>query len=299
MGEYILELSEEGRHLSAYKGFLKVSAKGKELGRVPCDDIESVMLTAHSCTVTKKALSKMAAEGIIGIVCGDNFMPTAMILPISAHFQSSGVMRDQINAKRPLCKRIWQTLVQGKIANQAATLVKCIEGSPSVARLKAIENKVRSGDTTNMEGQAARLYWKALFGELFFRDPSAGGINALLNYTYAILRSVVARAVCTAGLSPAIGIHHKNRNNPFCLVDDLMEPFRPIADQIVFAAVNGDTQWDGEMTPSVKRELTAVINVPSLLGAQSSNLQLAARRMAQLLAASFQVGENRMLIPEA
>ena len=299
MGEYILELSEEGRHLSAYKGFLKVSAKGKELGRLPCADIESVMLTAHSCTVTKKALSKMAAEGIIGIVCGDNFMPISMIFPISAHFQSSGVMRDQINAKRPLCKRIWQTLVRGKIANQAAMLEKCIESSPSAARLKAIENKVRSGDSTNMEGQAARLYWKALFGELFVRDSSADGINVLLNYAYAILRSVVARAICTAGLSPAIGIHHKNRNNPFCLVDDLMEPFRPFADQIVFATVNGDAQWDGEMTPSVKRELTAIIDAPSLLEGQSSSLQSAARRMAQLLADSFQVGENKILIPVA
>lgn len=296
MSRMILELSNEGRCLSVVQGFFKISEAGKELGRVPCEDVGAVILTAYSATITKQAIARMAAEKVIGVVCGDNFMPSAMILPISGHFESGGILQNQIKASKPLQKRIWQTLIVGKIANQRSVVRHLKpESSSVIKKLEAAQRKVLSGDSSNMEGYAARLYWGGLMGNGFKRDSDGGGVNSLLNYGYAVLRSVVARAVCAAGLNPAIGVHHHNRLNPYCLVDDLMEPLRPLVD----LKVKQVGKEQGELTPDTKRALAEVRFSRAKVGKITYDLCGAANRMAQLLVEGYSAGKNMMVSPVA
>jgi CRISP-associated protein Cas1 len=154
--------------------------------------------------------------------------------PLDGHHQQSGRMRAQVSATLPRTKQLWSAIVRHKIAMQAAALAAM--GKPS-APLSALIPKVKSGDSTNVEAQAARRYWNLLLGKEFRRDQSATGINSLLNYGYMVLRAATARAVVAAGLHPGIGLHHSNASNSMCLIDDLMESFRPIIDLVAVQLV--------------------------------------------------------------
>lgn len=223
----VVEIAEDGRFLSVKRGFLVVSHEREELGRVALDDIAALVVNAHGCAYTNNVVTMLAERGIAMVVCGPNHLPKAFLWPVDGHHAQSTRMAAQLEASKPLKKRIWQQLVRAKIRQQAANLAAW--GRPA-GGFHLLERKVRSGDPDNVEAQAARRYWPLLFGNEFRRDTAGGGVNGLLNYGYAILRSGVARAVMAAGLHPGLGVHHSNRSNPMCLVDDLMEPFRPLVD---------------------------------------------------------------------
>lgn len=223
----IVEISTDSRHLSMDRGFLVVSEKGDEVGRVPLDDIAAVVVNAHGVTHSSNLLAALAKRNVPFVLCGDNHTPIGMLWPVEGNFEQAGRMDAQIKARRPLRKRLWQQTVKAKLRNQAAVLEAL--GSPTVP-ITALIEKVRSGDPENVEAQAARRYWSLAFGEDFRRDRTGDGVNALLNYGYAVLRSATARAVIAAGMHPSIGLHHSNTQNAMRLVDDLMEPFRPFVD---------------------------------------------------------------------
>jgi len=155
-------------------------------------------------------------------------MPVAVTIPLAGHHLQAKHLRSQIAVREPVKKRLWQLLVQQKIREQALTLAK-IGADPE--EILFLTSKVTSGDKTNIEAQAARIYWQKLFGNGFRRAPDKPGLNALLNYGYAIIRAATARAVVAAGLCPSLGLHHSNQYNAFALVDDLLEPLRPWVDQ--------------------------------------------------------------------
>src|SRR5262249_34865000 len=161
------------------------------------------------------------------VISAANHNPIAFLWPLDAHHEQAGRMDAQLDASLPLKKRLWSQLVKAKLQQQAAVLEAC---GDSPALIAALIPKVRVGDPDNIEAQAARRYWSRVMGEEFTRDQDGDGINALLNYAYTILRSATARAVLAAGLHPSIGLHHSNRQNAMRLVDDLMEPFRPVMD---------------------------------------------------------------------
>jgi CRISPR-associated protein Cas1 len=171
------------------------------------------------------------------IVSNEKHMPAAMMLPLSTHSTQTERFARQAAVSLPTRKRAWQQIVQAKLRAQAQLLE---EVTGKDGGLNAMAGKVRSGDPDNLEAQAARIYWQALFGEdvsnsgePFRRDPEGEGLNLYLNYGYAVLRAVVARALCAAGLHPSLGVHHHNRYDTFCLADDLMEPFRPLVDRVI------------------------------------------------------------------
>lgn len=233
MQSRLVEIADNNRHLALYRGFLTVRSKGEEreeVGRVPLDDIGAVIANAHGLSYTNNLLVALAERGIPFVLCGDNHHPAGMLWPIDGHHLQAGRMDAQIAAKLPLKKRLWAQLVRAKLAQQAGTLEAC---GLNPVPLQALVKQVKSGDPSNLEGQGARRYWRLLFDDDFRRDQDAADHNAQLNYGYTVLRAATARAVIAAGLHPTLGIHHSNQGNPMRLVDDLMEPFRPLVDQRV------------------------------------------------------------------
>jgi CRISP-associated protein Cas1 len=222
----VVEIASDGRHLAVERGFLTVAEKGAEVGRLPLDDLAAVVANAHGLTYSNNLLVTLATRGVPVVLCGPNHQPAALVWPVDGHHAQAGRMSDQAGASAPLKKRLWQQIVRAKILEQGAALA-ATGAEPGGFRLLA--RKVRPGDPDNVEAEAARRYWPLLFGPQFRRDTEGGGLNGLLNYGYAILRAATARAVMAAGLHPSLGLMHSNRGNALVLVDDLMEPFRPIA----------------------------------------------------------------------
>lgn len=248
----VLEICEENRYLSLNRGFIVIKHDSEELGKVPLDDIGVLLLSAQGVSFSKNILNALAEKGCVTILCGKNYAPQSMVLPLYSHYHFAKIIKNQIDASMPLKKRIWQQIVIQKIKNQALTLKLC-KKDESVQLVEKIASMVKSGDSENREAYAARMYWKALFGKDFIRDKNQPGINSFLNYGYAIMRSAMARAVCSSGLIPSLGIHHDNNLNQFALADDLFEIYRPMIDCIVYRIYSDDLQ---ELTPEIKRKLT-------------------------------------------
>ena len=229
----VLEVFEENRYLSLRRGFVIIQQANTILASVPLDNIAVLLLTAQSVTLTKNVINALVEKGCIIVSCGRNYIPVSMTAPIASHYLFSKNIKNQISASLPLKKRIWQQIVMKKIQNQALSLCFC-GMEEDAKKVNKIASLVKSGDVDNREAYAARLYWKLLFGDSFIRDKDGDGINALLNYGYAIMRAAMARAICSAGLIPSLGIHHDNNVNQFCLADDFFEIYRPVIDCIVY-----------------------------------------------------------------
>lgn len=260
----IVEVADDDRHLSVYRGFLviKQPSAGGELGRVPLDDIAAVIANAHGLSYSNNVLVALAERGAPFVLCAANHNAVGMLLPVEGNFEQARRMEAQIAAKQPLVKRLWASVVRCKLEQQAATLHAA--GAPHQPLL-VLARRVKSGDSENLEAQGARTYWNLLFGEHFRRNRQADGINALLNYGYTVFRAAAARAVIAAGLHPSLGLHHSNDGNAMRLVDDLIEPFRPIVDLQVFALSKaGQVQ----VTPDAKRALVRALytDLPTPVG---------------------------------
>lgn len=253
MIERIVEVAEDRRHLFLYRGFLIVQENGgqhRELGRIPIDDIGAVIANAHGISYTNNILVALADKGAPFVLCASNHNAVGMLWPIEGNFQQAKRMDAQIAASKPQLKQLWASVVKAKLAQQAAVLASL--GLPC-APLTALLRKVRSGDAENIEAQGARRYWSLLFGNDFRRDRDANGLNSCLNYGYTVYRAAMARAVIAAGLHPSIGIHHSNEGNAMRLVDDLMEPFRPIVDWAIWQLALGNQ--DCEINSATKRHI--------------------------------------------
>lgn len=251
----VVEVASEGRHLARLRGLMTVSRNGVEDARVPLDDIGVLLCNARGLSYSNDLMTELARRGVAVVLCGANYLPTAWLWPLEGHHVQAMRMRCQLEASLPLRKRLWQRIVREKIAQQSNVLELLQLNSGNV---KAMARRVRSGDPDNVEAQAARRYWPLLFGDDFRRDRYGGGPNPFLNYGYTVLRAAVARAVVAAGLHPSLGIHHHNRLNPMCMVDDLMEPFRPFVD---YTSVRLVAESKKELTPESKQALAEVLTM--------------------------------------
>jgi CRISPR-associated protein Cas1 len=232
-----LEISREPAHLSVRDEQLVLKRDGQTIGQVPCEDIGVVLVDHPQTTYTHGALAKLAESDAAVVICGRDHLPAAILLPMVDHSQVVWRLDAQLAVSRPLQKQLWRQIVVAKIQAQARKLSPEL---PAHRKLLALAREVRSGDPTNIEAQAARVYWSNWLWPLaaeetpeFRRDPDLPGINSFLNYGYAVLRAAIARAIVAAGLLPSVGLHHRNRSNAFCLADDLMEPLRPLVDDRV------------------------------------------------------------------
>jgi len=286
----IVDISTDGRHLSAHRGFLIVSEDRQEIGRVPLDDVAALIVHAHGVTWTTNLIVALAERGALMVLCAANHAPVAVCLPVEGHHAQNAHFRAQWEAGRPLLKQLWRRIVVSKITWQRSILEahgKSAEAFDLMAR------RVGSGDPDNVEAQAARRYWPILMGQDFRRDRSAEGTNSLLNYGYTVLRSMVARAVVAAGLHPTIGVHHANRGNAFALADDLIEPFRPLVDSLTCRLMERGVT---SLTPEAKRAFAGLIALDLPGDNGTTTVVGAANRTAQSLADSFEAGRATLLI---
>lgn len=222
-------------------------------GRIPVEDIAILMLDHYQITITNQLIIKLQGNNTVIISCDAHHLPFAQMLPIYSHSEYTERLKKQIAVSEPLKKQLWKQIVIQKIKNQQAVLQK---ENKSFEHLTDYWRDVRSGDTTNMEGIAAQNYWKYLFTD-FQRSRFGDKPNNFLNFGYAVLRSIVARALVSTGLHPTLGIHHKNKYNPYCLADDIMEPYRPFVDKLVIECLL-KYKNETELTKEVKRDLLTI-----------------------------------------
>ncbi len=289
-----IEISHEAAHLTVRRKQLVIERDGETVGRIPCEDIGVVLVDHPGTTYSHAALSSLADSEAVMVVCGRDHLPNAVLLPLSDHTQIVWRLNEQLAASRPLQKSLWKQIVQAKIRAQAGNLAG---DCPARSKLLDMARQVRSGDPNNMEAQAARVYWvNFLPEESFRRDTDGRGLNSLLNYGYAVVRAAVARAIVAAGLLPAIGLHHRNRSNPFCLADDLMEPLRPLVDD---RARDLFVQGYDELTPEAKAGLLPLLADPVQMGNETGPLMVNLHRMAASLVKCFQGQQKNLEIPTA
>ncbi len=261
MDKKIIEIASDGIRLSIKRGFLCIENDNKQSSNsVPLSDIVGLVLSSNKIMISKNTINAVTDNGGTIICCGNNYMPTSITTPYAAHWQTGERIRKQISAPLPLQKSLWKDVVKKKIRNQALILKYYNSNSDKIERLNQLADTVKSGDTGNNEAIAAQIYFKAMFGKNFIRNRQKNDMNIWLNYTYMVLRACVARAIAGAGLLPSLGIMHSNKLNPFTLVDDIMEPYRPLADSIVFGLMNDMSLQDNyDLTPKIKRSLTNII----------------------------------------
>ena len=291
----VIEISRAGTYLSVKLGQLVVRQKDDADRQIPCEDI-GVLLVDHSgVTYTHSVFTTLLQHGAAVVLCDGLHHPAGMLLPIESNSIQSERFREQINAKEPAKKRLWQQLIRAKIAHQ----VKLVEDDEKTARaLRGMKSRVRSGDPENIEAQASRLFWQAYLQNIEFRRKRNGAHpNHLLNYGYMVMRAAVARAICSAGLLPTLGIHHRNRYNAYCLADDMIEPFRGFVEDKVRDLCDG-AEDDIELNQSVKAALLEVLYTPVKIAGYQGPLMVGLHRTMASLQRCF-AGEQKTLdLPE-
>ena len=273
------------------KANLPEAIKQESTRTIPIEDIGVMVLDNKRITITQGVLAALLDNTVAVIICDNKRMPTGMLLPLSGNTLYQERFRNQVEAAVPLRKQLWQQTVKAKIENQAFCLQK--NTSKSFAPLHVLARSVRSDDADNNEAQAAAYYWKNIFPNLpdFTRDKDGIPPNNLLNYGYAILRAVIARALVGSGLLPVYGIHHHNRYNAYCLADDIMEPYRPFVDDLVIKTTN-KKEIPAELTTELKQEMLMIPILDVLIGGKRSPLMIAAGQTTASLAKCYN-GESR------
>ena len=258
---------------------------------VPIEDIGLVMINHAMVSLTIPLLNALTEQNVAVIFCNEKGMPASMLYNLQGNTTQGETLRNQLEAGEVLKKTLWKQIIEAKIKNQAALLNKMgKEGSI----LKPLYTNVKSGDSDNREGIAARLYWTALFGRDFIRDRNIPGINSLLNYGYSVLRAAVTRALVSSGLFPALGIFHHHRSNAFPLSDDLMEPFRPFVDEIVFELT---TQGETELNTATKSRLIRVLYVDTYFSKVTRPLSVGLSMTMASLAKCYAKEQKKLVVP--
>lgn len=262
---------------------------------VPLEDLALLLVEEPQATYTHALLAALMEAKAALVVCGADHMPSGVLLPFAANALAGERQRAQLACPRPLAKRLWQAIVSAKLRRQADLLRRAVGSDLGLA---AMARRVRSGDPENLEAQGAQRYWPALFGAEFRRDRAGPGLNRLLNYGYAVLRAATSRALVCAGLLPGLGLFHANRGDAFALASDLMEPYRPFVDGIVWELAQaglGEATLDREL----KAQMLGVLNLAVGIEGRAMPLGLALGRSASSLAASFGARRVLLKLPES
>ena len=298
MIRHTIEISQQPAHLSAQRKQLLLKRRGDTTRFFPFEDLGLVIVDHPATTYSHVALRSLVDANAALVICGQDHLPAGLLLPLGDHPEIVWRIQDQLAASKPVKKRLWKQIVQAKIRAQAANLT---DESPARRRMLELARTTKSGDTSNHEAQAARLYWSEWLQDTayettdpFRRSRTGPAPNSLLNYGYAILRAATARAIVAAGMLPMLGIQHSNRSNSFCLADDLMEPLRPLVDRIVRQIVN---RGELELTPETKRPLLELLTCEVETGGRYGPLMVALHSLAVSLVRCFRDESNVLDIP--
>ncbi len=293
-----IDISSVPAKMRAEHGQLFIARDGLPERSIPMEDIGILLIDQQMTTYTHAVLTSLMEFGACVVLCDNSHLPCGLLLPMQANELLTQRLRRQINVSRPKEKRLWQQVVRAKITAQAANLMALRPGDPDAAKLRATAAKVASGDPENAEGQAARIYWPAIFGSSFRREQGGAWPNPLLNYGYMVMRAAVARAIAGAGLHPSFGIHHHNRGNAFCLADDLVEPLRPLVDAAVLGILAGfGPEECPTVSPANKRALLQLLSAEIELGGQSGPLMVQLHRMAASLWECYSADRDAIDLP--
>jgi CRISPR-associated protein Cas1 len=290
-----VEFSTPGTRLSVALKQLVIERPDHPKAALPIEDLGVVIVDDARATYTQAVFIELLEAGATVMVTGRNHLPAGMMLPIDAHHIQTERHRAQVEASEPTKKRIWQSLVAAKIALQGEVLNHFTGADGG---LGPMSKRVRSGDPDNLEAQAAQRYWPRLFGDGFRRDREADDANALLNYGYAVVRAAAARAVVAFGLIPSLGVFHKNRSNPFCLADDLFEPYRPLVDWRVKNLIM-ETDAVSLSDRTTRAALLSVFNETILVAGRRMPLLVGVQTSAASMARALTGGERTLALPES
>ncbi len=275
---------------------------------IPIEDTGVVILDHQQVTISQALLAKLMKNNVAVISCDDTHHPTGLFLPLATNTLQSMRFRTQINASEPLKKQLWQQTIQAKISNQAALLDQY---SIPNKNMRQWAKEVRSGDPDNYEARAAAYYWKNIFGSAspppspegegesgghFLRDRFGEPPNNMLNYSYAILRAITARALVGSGLLPTLGIHHRNQYNAYCLADDIMEPYRPFADALVRGILENESPLF-TMDTALKKQLLSLPTMDVEIEGKTSPLMVALSTTTASLNACFEKKRKEIAYP--
>lgn len=268
--------------------------KSEATKTIPIEDIGIVVLDNKRITITQGVLEALLENNCAVITCNESHLPIGMHLPLVGNSTQTERMRNQIEASLPLKKQLWQQTISAKILNQA-TILKQIRGT-EVRNMLKWASEVKSGDSENLEARAAVYYWQNAFPmiEDFSRSREGVSPNNLLNYGYAILRAIVARALVSSGLLTTLGIHHRNKYNAYCLADDIMEPYRPYVDRLVMQLYDKYPDCK-ELTKELKAELLQIPVLDVMISNKRSPLMIAVSITTSSLQKCY-AGESRKII---
>ena len=264
---------------------------------IPIEDIGVVVLDNRRITITSGAMEALLENNCAVITCNQKSMPVGLLLPLCGNTTQNERFRSQLEASLPLRKQLWQQTIKQKILNQEHVLR--INTAQETKCMRVWSNDVRSGDSDNLEARAAAYYWKNVFTTYpnFVRDREGTPPNNLLNYGYAILRAIIARALVGSGLLPTLGIHHHNRYNAYCLADDIMEPYRPYVDQLVLDIIQCNLEIS-DITRDFKMQLLGIPMLDVVINGKRSPLMIAAQQTTASLARCFAGESKRISYPE-
>jgi len=288
IGDSISELKVKHGQLIAHNRSSEIENKQaplEDLGIVVIESLNGLNLNLH-------VLQGFLESNTALVVCDRRHLPAGVLLPLFGTLDHGAVLAAQFALSRPQSKRIWKRLIAAKLRHQAKNLPL---SSRKRKRIQSLAAGVKSGDPDNYEAQGARIYWKALFGDQFRREPRAGeGINAALDYGYAVVRATLARAIVGSGLHPSVGVFHSPRANPMCLVDDLIEPLRPLVDRHI---ANLETEIIGKLNPENKREIVGVLTESFMTKDKSGLLGEVCERYADSYKRFITSGSEKIDIP--
>lgn len=273
---------------------LPESFRAETIKTIPIEDIGVVVLDNKRITITQGVLEALLENNCAVITCNDSHLPVGMHLPLVGNTTQTERMRFQIEASLPLKKQLWQQTISAKIQNQALVL-RQIRGT-EVRNMLKWASEVKSGDSENLEARAAVYYWQNAFPmiENFTRSREGVSPNNLLNYGYAILRAIVARALVSSGLLTTLGIHHRNKYNAYCLADDIMEPYRPYVDRLVMQLYDKYPNCE-ELTKELKAELLQIPVLDVVISGKKSPLMIAVSTTTSSLQKCYS-GELRKIV---
>jgi CRISPR-associated protein Cas1 len=272
------------------------TAKSEIKASIPIEDIGIVVLDNQQITISQGVINFLLQHNVALITCNQSHHPTGLMLNLDGNVLQNMRFREQLEATEPLKKQLWaQTIVQ-KIKNQKLVLDSYEKNS---GYLEPLLKNVRSGDTDNCEATAAAYYWRTLFNNIpnFTRERAGIVPNNYLNYGYAILRATMARSIVGAGLLPTLGIFHANKYNAYCLADDLMEPYRPFVDKIVYNWIETNAMNE-DLSKEDKANLLKIPVIDVIINNEQSPLMIATQRTAQSLVKCFNGEQRKILYPE-
>lgn len=210
-------------------GYLVVRAE--ETTKIHLSEVSMLIVESTAVSVTAALLSELTKKKVKVIFCDEKRNPSSELIPYYGSHDTSAKVRSQIAWTEDVKAVVWTEIVGEKIRKQAEHLA--LRGLPEAEKLYQYITEIEFGDASNREGHAAKVYFNALFGKDFSRSTE-NSINAALNYGYGIILSCFTREVAANGYITQLGLFHDNMFNQFNLASDLMEPFRPIVDRLVW-----------------------------------------------------------------